>query len=277
MDYGFKKRLLILAAATAVASMCGPASAVNGNTYVMSCACSTSADFLQAAGAQAKADEGGGTFLLVSTTQSTSAYVAVFGGFVAQQGDTFWKVQNKYAVDESGNSLAGNTESQNQAYFAALDQTVFGTSRTLLAANKAPVSVNLDPMWQSSFINSIDEEVGPGIDQALLAKGIVWADLPTGTIVTVVFQDGTKAQFIKVEQSSDHWVWAGKAWNSQGKLINRGGSLVANPNSSGAGGGGASITVGQAQFGLASQALCTWEQSVTSDGQTDTAFFEEPC
>jgi hypothetical protein len=87
-----------------------------------------------------------------------------------------------------------------------------------------------------TFINALDEEVGPGIDQALASEGINWDSLPVGAIVTVAFSDGTKTLYIKTNgQFNDHSGWAGVAWNKHGQRINRGGAVQSNPNTSGTG------------------------------------------
>jgi hypothetical protein len=284
MDHGIKKRMWILAAATVVGLMCGPAPAINGDTWVLSCACATTANFAQAAGAAAKDNGFGGTYLVMSTTNFTSAYISVQGGFVFQQGETFWKVSSKYPVDESGNSLAANTETQNQSYFAALDETVFGADRTGLAAagGGLPAQINLSPTYQSSFINSIDEEIGPGIDAALASLGINWASSPLikeGIVVTVLFPDKTKAQFVKYNgKMSDHWVWNGKAWNKDGKLILRDGTLHTNGNTGGSGGGTANFNYNGNQFRFGGGAWCTWTQTITVSGEVaGTSTFVDPC
>lgn len=107
----------------------------------------------------------------------------------------------------------------------------------------APKQVNEPDTYAVSIINSDDSEVGPGIDVALahLDPPIVSSMIQDGTVLTVVFSDGTTAQFVKIDgDMSSHWQWNGIAHNKKGQLIHRDGSLVNNPNTTGTGGGNAS-------------------------------------
>src|SRR4029077_11191519 len=141
-------------------------------------------------------------------------------------------VTSAQPVDSSGNSLAGQSESQLQAYFTSYDQILMGTSRS------NPLTVNEPTNYSPTFVNALDEEVGPGIDQALLlGQGVNWSFLPVNTIVTVIFSDGTKALYKKTNNTNDHWHWAGVAWDKNGNRINSGGQPLSNPNTSGGGGG----------------------------------------
>jgi hypothetical protein len=272
-----KRRLSILAATTAVVLMCGPALAINGNTWILSCACTTTAAFAQAAGTAAKANEGGGTYLVVSTTNASSAYINVQGGFVFQQGETFWKVSNKYAMDANGNSLAGNTESANESYFASQDQVLWGASRN------GPMTVTEPDERASSFINSLDVEVIPGIGEALLAKGIDQGFIEVGTVITVKFTDGTTAQYVKISGGGTvQWMWNGVAHNKANKRIRRDGSVIDDPNTTGNGGG----TFGAPGYGpgapdwfnLVDPGLCQFGGTISfSDGEEITSFGVGPC
>lgn len=277
MDSRIKKQLLVVTAVTFVASMCGPALALNGNTRVISCACQTTTDFINAAKSDNLQQQQNLTYTAISYSTSTTAYIRVTGRYKGST-EPIWVVGAATPVDANGNSLSGNTEAQNQTYFAALDETIFGANRTLVAANKQPPTVNLSPDYEGSIINSDDAEIGPGIDSALSAKGILWSDLPSGTVVTVIFEDGTKAQFMKVGQMTDHWVWNGQAWNKQGQRIDRQGNVLQNQNTSGSASGTANFTYGQVQYNFVWQALCTWEQTITIDGNGDSdVLFEGPC
>lgn len=74
-------------------------------------------------------------------------------------------------------------------------------------------------------------------------KKINWNTLPVGALVLVEFPDKTKAVFVKTNGSiTDHWAWAGMAWDADGKPINRQGVQIVNPNSSGSGAGAANYS-----------------------------------
>jgi hypothetical protein len=153
------------------------------------------------------------------------------------EGERVWTAESATPVDSSGNSLAGESASSQEAYYGALDQVIWGLDR------KAPTQINEPPDYKTSIINSDYGEVTPGINVALgkLDQPINPAAIPVGSVLTVIFQDGTTAQFIKFSETlSDMWQWNGIAHNAKGQLIHRDGSLVNNPNTTGTGGGNAS-------------------------------------
>jgi hypothetical protein len=213
------------------------AQALNGYTYVSICSCATTGDFVAAAETTAVSyhDVAGGsvvgTYSMISTTTARTAYIQVTGQGVLSQGHYTWVVTAAIPINSSGASIASETESEQEAFYGALDQTLLGVNRS------GPLTANCPDSYSESFINSIDEEVGPGIDLALSQEGVSWAGIPIGTVITVNFSDGTTAQYIKTNNSTDHWAWNGVAHNKSGQPINRNGTVQTNPNTAGTGGG----------------------------------------
>lgn len=141
-----------------------------------------------------------------------------------------------------------------------IEQVVFGVKRS------NPIIVRMPSNYATSFSGSLDEEIIPGIGQGLIAMGINPAFIEVGTVITVKFDDGTTAQYVKMSPMSTYqWTWNGVAHNAQGKRINRNGSLVGNPNSGGAGGGEARSTRGANTFRMMGSGQCGAAGSI-SDG-----------
>lgn len=207
--------------------------ALNGYTYISVCPCVVSTDYINAATLQAQQVVKAGNYTVVSSSGSATAIIQVQGNLNRLgNGRVVLDVYSAVPVNSSGISLAGESESELEAYFASYDQVLVGTSRS------NPLQVNEPSYYTTTFINSQDVEVGPGIDQALAAQGVNWNSLSLGTTVTVVFPDGTKAIYIKFQvEYTDHWQWTGVAWDKNGNRINRAGQVQKNPNTSGGGGG----------------------------------------
>lgn len=156
-----------------------------------------------------------------------------------------------------------------------IDETLFANARA-----KPLPPVNLSETYASSFINSIDEEVIPGISQAILAKGINPASLPVGTIVLVVFPDGTKATFVKVNASgSVQWEWAGRAWNAEGKPITRNGALKTGGVTGASGDGQVNVQTGAVHYALTAGQSCQISTSIhdPAGGFTYSVWHIIPC
>jgi hypothetical protein len=124
-----------------------PAMALNGFTYVGVCACTTTGDFLAGAEQIALAqhpDTGTevaayvfatfATYTMVSTTTSRTAYVQVNGQITYHANQrpilvTYGSIAAT-PVDSAGNSLAAQTESQQESFYTALDGSLWGVSRS---------------------------------------------------------------------------------------------------------------------------------------------------
>lgn len=227
-----------------------------------------------AAAADNQAWEINTTYVVVSTSTPLSSYVKVTGHYKGSE-EPIWVVGASTPIDSSGNSLAANTESANESYFASLDQVLFGANRS------APQTVTVSTDYASSFINSLEEEVVPGIGNALIQLGVNPATISVGTLITVKFSDGTTAQYIKISSTSSYqWPWTGIAHNSSGLLINRDGSLVVNPNTIGNGSGSFSAPGynNLDWFYLNAPGLCQFGGTISfEDGETLTSFGFGPC
>ncbi len=99
--------------------------------------------------------------------------------------------------------------------------------------------------YAGSFVNSLDEELIGGINQALLENGSSPCNLPVETVITIEFDDGTTAEFIKWNGAfSDMWRWTGIAHDAQGRRINRDGTLKGASTIGSGGGEGTDVRSG---------------------------------
>jgi hypothetical protein len=242
--------------------------------------CLTLADFETSAAqaAYARGTLGGGvaglgTYVIVNRVNPKSAIVMVSGRRVQScdsHGECRYRlvITGVRAINETGGSALAED-------LQKTDETLFANTR----ATPLP-PVNLSETYASSFIGSIDEEVGPGIPLAIAAKGINPVFLPVGTVVMVVFPDGTKATFIKVTaMGSDQWRWTGKAWNAQGRPINRNGSPKAGGVAGASGGGQVNTNTFAASFALVASQSCQMSTSIhdPAGGVTYTVWHLIPC
>lgn len=214
-----------------------------------------------------------GTFVMVNRVNPRSAIVKIWGRRVQvcdSHGECRYRliITDSLVVNETGGSAL-------EADLERTDEMLHANARA-----KPLPPVNLSPTYSSSFVNSLDEEVGPGIPQAIAAKGINPVFLPVGTIVLVVFADGTKATYRKVTLlGTDQWVWTGKAWDAQGRPINRNGSPRAG-GVAGAGSAGAVNTQTPASvFRLIASQSCQMTTSISdpAGGYTYTVSHLIPC
>jgi len=231
-------RRALLTTVGVIAALIGfSGSAYAGYSEVLSCStCVSSTDFMTAAKREASDAMVNGLFHVVSTRQASSAEIMVTGHFITQGGgETKWVVQSTVPVDTSGNSLASNSEADLETYFNSLDQMTFGSNR-----NSAVSNVNVPAEYQGTFVCSCDlEDMGAQVAGWISAQYHMIELLQVGTIVTLVFKDGSKAQFKKISASSTlRWQWNGRAWNSKGERINAQGEKIANTN---IGGGAGSV------------------------------------
>ena len=210
----------------------GPqAHALNGYIRVTACPnCSTSAQFAAHAVIQATTLVRTGTYAVMSQNYDRTAYVRVTGTIKTKIREGLPESELVDAVgvviDTEGGAVTSDTQ------FDQLDQVLFGVNRS------NPITVRVPSNYAVSFIGNIDEEIVPGIGQGLILKAINPASIAAGTVITVTFEDGTTAQYVKASATATYqWTWNGVAHNAQGQRINRDGSLKSKPNSGGAGGG----------------------------------------
>jgi hypothetical protein len=242
--------------------------ALNGNIYIVPCdTCSSIGSFDQAARAASSVEVSPGTYIVSSRSTDRSAYVSITGTpryrCDTVSGDCIQWLANlgSSVINQAGAVVGSETE------LVATDNILFGRTRSV-----PPVTIS--PTFASSFINTVsDAEIGPGISQALLAKGINPAFLAIGTVVMVKFADGTQAQFVKTENTTNMWTWTGLAWDAQGRRIDRNGTLLTNPNTAGIGSGAGTFDTLAGQVDMRGSALqnyaiwkCTTVTSVKVDG-----------
>jgi hypothetical protein len=106
--------------------------------------------------------------------------------------------------------------------------------------------------------------------------------IPVGTTITVKFDDGTSAQYVKVSAYSTYqWTWNGIAHNKKGQKMLRNGSVPTNPNSGGTGGGNIQTTGFGAgsgwSFGVAGFGSCTSITTITVNGDNTDYMYVHPC
>lgn len=104
MNRRMKQRLLILAASTTLALLCGPAPAFNGNVRMIACACQTTSDFTNAATTSAQTWDAG-TYVAVSTSTAMTSYVQVAGHLKINGENAVFVVTSATPVDSNSNSL----------------------------------------------------------------------------------------------------------------------------------------------------------------------------
>jgi hypothetical protein len=150
------KPLGALALGMVLSIFCTPAGA--GNLYVTTCyACKTTADFIAQARYQAGLNVSSGLYTGVSVTNAESAYVQVSGNVVIKlQGGLHvptLQITSAIPVDANGNSLAGLSESDQEAVYAALDQQVFVLPRATIQQMPVTIILNPTPGVPGSYTN----------------------------------------------------------------------------------------------------------------------------
>jgi hypothetical protein len=166
-----------------------------------------------------------------------SAYISITGYLLPYKQQ--WVPQTVQPIDGNGHSLAGASESSQEAFYNALDNIIMAANRN------APTSINEPSDYSGSFINSDESEVVPGIGYALIQLNINPASFPAGSPIMVKFEDGTSAIYIKASAGANYqWTWSGVAYKGK-QQINRNGTPAANSNTPGSGSGSAgSATLG---------------------------------
>ena len=256
--------------------------ALNGYTNVSTCAsCKTTADFTAAAIAQSNVEGVKGTYLIVSESNASQAFMKVTGEFDNIDGERIWNPEAATPVDGSGNSLAGQSEATLEAFYQLLDQMNFGTSRD------APFWLNASNPQQAllptSFGLSSDEQVSDVIDY--LDTGP--SDPSIGYICLVTFPNGDTAQFQLTQTGSSKldnvWTWVpGKAWDKNGNQLKRDGSRATNPNTGGGGVGSASVTGASGaaagwRWELTNGGGCTFQTTITVNAESTDYTNISPC
>jgi hypothetical protein len=118
-----------------------------------------------------------------------------------------------------------------------------------------------------------DVDANTGINVALGNLGVNAGSLPAGTLVTVVWPDGTTAQFLRTNSvPSILWVYVpGSMRDKNGNPITPvSGTMVNNPNTSGSGSGSAQPPDPNGNILVTGTALC--KTSVTANNGVDTIY-----
>jgi hypothetical protein len=269
-----KTAVSILGAAMACACMGSPVFALNGNTFVTSCGCVTSADFAGQA-LNIAADQSHPVLVtVVSTTQAKTALIRVTGRFITgSDGEPRWTATTTTPVDAAGNSMAGQLEADLQSFFTVLDLETFGVSRSY------PI---LLPGQYAYFGVVSDQQMSDSINADLDGHTIMGADVIITTgMIEVTFVNGDKAQYVEMPKGSKNWVWNGFAYNSRGHRIGRDGLEISNPNTGGQGGGSYSGhgfgTGATSSFDMSASGSCQQATTITVNGELTSYVFIAPC
>jgi hypothetical protein len=214
------------------------------SAHVIGCnQCATTADFLAAAQNQSNIDQIGGRYMVMSSSEPKTAVVRVTGKFVWVNGETVWRITSAYPTDGSGNSISSYSEGAQEGVYQALDEVIIGSDRSTpgffwSSPNSAP---------GPSFTTTSDTAVENWINNDNAAAT---ANMPSGTLVTVTFPDGSEAEYeLEVLGGKRVWSWNNKAWNKAHQPINKQGQVIPpqapQPNNSG---GSISIPLQNAQI-----------------------------
>ena len=236
-----RTRSLCFLTGLGVCLACSSAQALNGNARVISCAnCSVPTDFRDAAITDSyNYFQANAAYTVISNSTPRTAFVSVGGYWMPDPFNysvAYWTVTGAATGDMNGAPLSSDIPTA-QAQMSVIDVGLWGFGRS---STPKVTSIAMSPDYDSSFINSTDEMDSPGIQDALYRKNIALTDLPVGTKLMVTFSDGTRAVYVRTSATATYqWTWDGlHAWDAQGRpLSSRGGNLVNNGNTSGAGSG----------------------------------------
>jgi len=155
------------------------------------CACSTTADFSAAAIKQVTLQGHIGTYAFISTTHASSAYMyATPGKWVGSGSERNYFPPTATPIDSNGNSLAGDSESAQQAFYGALDTNLMMVNRS------DPLVTNTIGNQIPSFLGHDDYAISAAYfndsttDASSLNNGatvtITWVS--SGTVIVAVYQ-----------------------------------------------------------------------------------------
>jgi hypothetical protein len=147
------KHLWAVALGLVLTTLAIPADAVNVN--ISSCACATTADFTSAGKSQAFVQNQdndqirGGTYVVTSTSKASTAYISVTGTEVMKPAP-HWQITAAIPIDANGNSLAGLSESAQEATYYAIDVNLMIADRSYPSVYALTL-----PPYTTSFITEI--------------------------------------------------------------------------------------------------------------------------
>ena len=264
----------VLGLATGLLLWCGANSgyAINGGSRVISCACQTPADFANAASADNQQWQVNSTYTVISTVASETAYVHVTGHFHGN-GEPLWVIGAVTVEDASGNSLAGETDAQQEGVFFTSDQVVFGADRGL------PLVITV--VGSGNWGTMTDDQINTLIAGFLTAQGIT---NPPPTI-SLIFKDGSGNDLGGASfnyNPATHKYACVEGFDAKGNPLDRLGNPPGSINTSGHGSGaanGSGFGAGSAfLWSIGGEDLCTDKVTVSGDGFDDvTSNLTQPC
>jgi len=218
---------------------------------------------------------------MVSTTNAETAYIWVTGEEVVEgPGKSTWKIVSTVPVDASGNSLAGESESEQEAAYGTIDLVVMSSTRFSPVFTQFTVTSQWN-LGASTFPDNTDAQIGNGFEIAAYKNGYDIGDnLPAGTIITIVFPpnagdpaDTYIATFTVSYSPIFTLTWTGYA-TKNGLPCDRNGNVSKNPNKTGRGAGSANVPGGPggSNFGIGGGDSCLSTTTVTWGDQT---YYEE--
>jgi hypothetical protein len=241
--------------------------ALNGGTRVISCACQTPADFANAASADNSQWQVNSTYTVVSTVASETAYVKVTGHFHGN-GEPIWTVGSATVVDASGNSLAGNTDAQQEAVFFTSDQVVFGVDRGL------PLVITV--VGSGNWGTMTDDQINTLIGGFLSANGIT--NPPPS--VSLIFKDENGNDLggasFNYNPSTHKYAFV-EGFDAQGNPLDRHGNPVGKINTGGQGSGSASGAGGSLNWNIGGRDQCTDAVTISGDWGSTSSQLTQPC
>lgn len=222
-----------------------------------------------------------GLFVATNPTSAATALIKSTGTYTFTCSPCLFGGGTLTPINQDGTPLTTD------AQLLALDQTLFAQMRKAGAIAKP---INIPPNYGVSYINNdaLAEDTNSAISLVLYTQlGVNPNDVPRGTVVTVIWQDGTSAQFVRISLTgSIQWQYKpGTAKDKNGNPIDPNGTKSTNPNAgqgSGSGDVGPIVTPSNGynwNLNLRGGNSCTATTIVTfPDGTvfTGIAFFQCP-
>lgn len=237
-------RLFVIAAATIYFSSSPSVAHAQNPWWLKTCPnCFTGENFRAAGIQHAKMQIAAGTYLMISGNNARAAFVKVTGNVVNVCPPTepcYQELRNVIGtlVDGQGAPIGGG--SGEGASLEFIDQQLFGTYRSdpikpINIPTEYGTSILNNPIWVEDANSAIARVLY--IDRGISANS---SSVKVGTIVTVVWTDGSKAQFVRTNLTgSFQWAYVpGSARNANGDPINPSTGQVLSAPASGGGSGG---------------------------------------
>jgi hypothetical protein len=163
-----------------------------------------------------------------------TAFMQVTGQLVFeyQAHKTVWVATTVVPVDASGNSLAGDTEAEQEAVYTSIDAVIMGTNRN----NPEGWPLLFGPTSFGCAGSDCDAAVATAVLLSVPSSAISASKV--GDTWTISYKNGDVAQFEVIAKSPVFTLkWNGYAINSKKQRLNRDGSIMDNQNNGGNGSG----------------------------------------